>query len=321
MSILHPTLLAGLTPPAAAGDVIEAGLLTSLGHAVSINADGTYTVAGDDGTLPLQFFSVRLFDNSAAAWHLQSPFRVFLGGTVRVPELDGALGEVLQRLVTAGLEVELRYEISESVAVDHVIGGLNISINDLVTPDHLIVLRVSGEDPAAYADQYASLLPPGALATESDSTLNRLWLGVTTEMRRADGRTLNLMSEALPSQTDEMLDDWESEYGLPDPCVQLAQTDEQRRAALTARITGVGGQTPGYFIDLASRMGFPISIVEEQAFQVGRDGAGDGIGSDEWSFAWSTYIQRATSDSERELLECVFNELKPAHTVVQFFYT
>lgn len=320
MSILYASLLAGLTPPASSADVIDADLVTNLGNAVNINADGTYTITGDNGSLPEQHFQVRLFDDSMADWHVQSPFNVYIGGNIRVPALSGTLTDLQTLLASLGLTWSLTYQPSNTVPPDHIIAGINVAVNDLITPLQTVQLLVSGIDPALYPEQYARLLPPGALTQDPDSTLSKLWAGVSTELQRGSQRADALLIEAQPSTTDLLLPDWEAEYDLPDACVTIDQTERERVAALVGRVVGVGGQSLQYYIDLAASMGLPIDIVEEHPFEVGRDGVGMGIGDNSWAHTWSVTVTRSTSQAERQLLECVFQRLKPAHTVPQFYY-
>lgn len=175
------------------------------------------------------------------------------------------------------------------------------------------------------ADQIAfqlatKLSPPGALASAPPSTLRKFWLAIADELVRVYGRIVDLLREAHPATTVEMLTDWEAEFGLPDPCVTITQTTAERRAAVLARVTSAGGSTKSYFTSIAASLGIAISIVEEHPFEVGRDGMGDGIGGDDYAFTWSVTAPAATGAASRELLECVFERLKPAHTEVLFYY-
>jgi uncharacterized protein YmfQ (DUF2313 family) len=173
-------------------------------------------------------------------------------------------------------------------------------------------------DQIAY--QLAKLAPPGSLAAALASTLRKLWSAGADELVRIYGRVDALLRESHPSTTDELLAEWEAEYALPDPCVTATQSEAERRAAVISRHSGVGGATPQYFRDLAARFGVTITIVEDHPFEVGRDGMGDGIGGDEWAFVWEVTAPASTSTANRELIECVFERLMPAHVEVIFHY-
>jgi len=77
-------------------------------------------------------------------------------------------------------------------------------------------------DASAYAESIAALLPQGdAWPREPGTELAKLrhWMG--TELAKVDARAANLLREADPRETLELLDEWEAEYGLPDECTPL----------------------------------------------------------------------------------------------------
>lgn len=170
------------------------------------------------------------------------------------------------------------------------------------------------------SQQLAKLAPSGALAHALDSGLRKLWLGLADECVRVYGRVNDLLNEAHPLTCNELLPEWEAEYDLPDPCVTTAQTTDERKSAVAARVGSVGGQSRAYFIGVAAGMGIAISIIEEKPFLIGLNGMGDGIGGDSYAFTWTVTAPVATSTAQRELLECTFERLKPAYTEVQFQY-
>lgn len=172
------------------------------------------------------------------------------------------------------------------------------------------------------AEQLKRLLPPGsALRRDPDSNTHKLMLALADELARVDGRRNDAAEEMFASTVDELLPEWEKEYGLPDPCVEAAQTIPERIAALIGKVTGVGGQTPQFYIDLAGRLGINITIDELSGFQLGINGMGDPLGGAEWNHTWQVTAQANTSTAQRQQLECLFERLKPAHTRVIFEYS
>lgn len=168
--------------------------------------------------------------------------------------------------------------------------------------------------------QLVKLAPRGALARGLPSRLRSLWIAIADELVRVYGRAADLIREAHPSTTDELLPDWEDEYGLPDPCVTIAQTEDDRRASLVARFVTAEAVTRQYFIDLAESMGITVEIVEHSAFQVGRNGMGDGVGGNEWASTWEVRAPAATPDALKQSMECVFQSYNPAHLLLFFTY-
>lgn len=188
-----------------------------------------------------------------------------------------------------------------------------------------------------YLKQKQALLPPGkAFNRDKDSDLTALLESLCPELKRIDDRARQLLKEAYPDTTLELLPDWERVAGLPDPCLgDAAQSTEERRAALVAKLTQIGSATPQYFIDLAASLGFEVTITEYRPFQVGRSQVGDALTNGPWVYTWqvsgpevtvSFFRTGVSRTSERlgtfgnELLECTLNAQKPAHTLLIFTY-
>jgi uncharacterized protein YmfQ (DUF2313 family) len=208
-------------------------------------------------------------------------------------------------------------------------------------------IRRSGDD---YIDALAALLPVGpAWPREYDSTLMKLVGGESQIWGEVDGRAADLLEiESDPRITNEMLDTWEFNWGLPDPCFGEALTLAQRHILLVRKITLLGGQSRAFFIEVASWLGYTITIKEYSPFMVGisqvgdvRDDAGNPrweIGPPEMRFYWTVTIADASliwfrsAQGEAGVdphlrigiaddLECLLNRWKPAHTEIVFDYS
>lgn len=188
-----------------------------------------------------------------------------------------------------------------------------------------------------YTEQLKKLSPPGqAWPTEDDSLWVKLLSAIAQELARVDARATQLVDEALPDTTYDMLTDWERVAGLPDPCSGLGASIAIRRKDLLAQITARGGQSPQYFIDVAAELGYTISVTEFNQFRVGRNAVGDALRGEDWEYTWQvnsaldtvTYFfagQNGAGDAlaewGNERLECVITARKPAHTIVLFSYS
>lgn len=191
---------------------------------------------------------------------------------------------------------------------------------------------------ADYLAQLQGLLPPGpAWPGDPDARLTRLLQALADEAARVDGRAVLLVEEADPRTTAELLADWERVAGLPDPCVVAAgvtQSTAPRRAALLARLTTLGGQSPAYFIALAASLGYVITITEFHLHSVD-DVVDYPLYAAPWQFTWqvnaplNTVFELTAADTvddalaswSNAALECVINRFKPAHSLVLFSYT
>lgn len=144
-----------------------------------------------------------------------------------------------------------------------------------------------------------------------------------------------LLIDAFPASTYNLLPEWEETLGLPDPCAGEQPTIEQRRAQVVARLVDVGGQSVSYFIALAATLGYAITITEFSPFRFGMS-FGLPLCGDDWAHAWLVnapdftvrYFQFGVSSMGEPfaswgntVLQCEFERLKPAHTVLNFNYS
>ncbi|MGE0671974.1 MAG: YmfQ family protein [Methylibium sp.] len=193
----------------------------------------------------------------------------------------------------------------------------------------------AGYELVDYEHLLASLLPQGsAWPRESTSVLRRLLDALAAELFRVDSRSVDLLAESDPRLASELLEEWERMVGLPDPCVTEALGVQARRAAVESRLTSVGGQSRAFFMELASRLGYSISI-DEFASEAEAIAGGIPYTGTSWAHTWRVNAPEQTVRTFRvgeacageplrswgnEQLECAFNRLKPAHTVLLFAY-
>ena len=190
--------------------------------------------------------------------------------------------------------------------------------------------------PEEYARQALALLPAGpAWPRDEGSTLFALLLAEGDEFARVEDRATDLLAEANPITTDEMLADWERVCGLPDECFPGADTVDARRRAVRAKLNARGGASPAYFVDLLASVGWHAAIPEYRPFRAGSAAAGDPAADEAWSFVWSAAVTSevfeftaggaSAGDPLRSWgddgIECLINKLKPAHTLALFDYS
>jgi len=187
---------------------------------------------------------------------------------------------------------------------------------------------------ADYQAELLALLPRGgAWEMEPDSVLAGLHGAVAEELARIDGRAAALIEEMDPRTTFELLIDWERAFGLPDPCTDAADTVPERQAVLHEKVTRIGGQSAAYYIALAARLGYAITITEYRPHYVSSP-VDYPLYDDDWWFVWQvnapeetvTYhlvdggVDEPLADWGNDILECAIGRLKPAHTHVIFAY-
>lgn len=184
-----------------------------------------------------------------------------------------------------------------------------------------------------YIQQMIGLMPTGqAWNTETSSNIMALLGIIASELAFIHERADTIIREALPNSTLWMLPDWEAAAGLPDNCSVLADTLPERIEALVSKVTMTGGQSRQYYIDLATRMGYQITIYENTPFMCGISHCGtDPLTEDHnCRFVWTVtvlnakllylYCGQSTIDQplldfrEADDLACMLQKLKPAHT-------
>lgn len=186
-----------------------------------------------------------------------------------------------------------------------------------------------------FAAQFQSLLPTGEVwPRDPDAVQSQVMAALSPTYTRSAARAANLLVDAFPSTTLELLPEWELSVGLPDPCAGASPTIQQRRAQVVARLTSRGGQSIPYFTQFAASLGYPITITQFSPSRFGRP-FGLPFGGTDWAFAWqingptvTTASFRFGSDAFGEpfaisgnaVLQCELARVAPAHTILLFSY-
>lgn len=190
----------------------------------------------------------------------------------------------------------------------------------------------------AYTGFLQALLPVGfAWTREKAANLTKVLDAGASELALIDARSGDLITEADPRSAFELLADWERVAGLPDNCSGVAETLQERRQAVTQKITSRGGQSRAYYISMALSLGYTITIQEFRPFICGLSRCGARLnGGHSVRNHWlvkvpnprATYFRTGISRAGERLLtirraedlECALNHIKPAHTNLIFSY-
>ena len=195
--------------------------------------------------------------------------------------------------------------------------------------------------PAFTDDDFAralfNLMPPGrAWNRDPDSVQSQAIATYAPTFRRNSDSAVALLTDGFPTSTVNLLPEWESTLGLPDPCAGTAPTLQARRAQVQARFANSGGQSIKDFETYAAGLGYAITIRQYTPFRVGANACGQPLGGLDWLYTWAVETKTNTITSFRAgssrlgeplsswgnaVLECELNAIKPAHTILQFHYS
>lgn len=169
---------------------------------------------------------------------------------------------------------------------------------------------------AGYRESLRSLLPPGPA-----------WQGLkfrafvdafAEELARLEASSEYLRDEAYPGMSEDLLAEWESVVGLPDPDFPQPTTLEARRQTVLARLTVLRSPTKAAIESVALEAGFLIRIDEPMPFYAGQGTAGDPVTGSEWLFVFYVNTFRGLTSDEQARLTSIVKRFKPAHTVAVF---
>ena len=190
---------------------------------------------------------------------------------------------------------------------------------------------------ADYLSALQALMPRGRVwPRDSDATQTKALSGLTPTCARQNIAANNLLVDAFPSSTFQLLPEWEETLGLPDPCAGSSPTVQGRRSQVVTRFTGIGGQSVAYMTAFALTLGYSITISQFVPARSGLLRAGQPLNGSAWAHAWrvtaplnTTFAFRAGLSTAGEplttigntVLECELRAIAPAHTTVFFVYS
>jgi len=182
-----------------------------------------------------------------------------------------------------------------------------------------------------------SLMPRGlAWPRDSASVMAQVEAGLAPTWVRLVQQDNNLLVDAFPSTSVQLLPEWEAALGLPDPCAGVSPTIQLRQKQVVARFAGSGGQSIPYFTQYAGLLGYAVTVTEFAPFRFGQNTFGTPLYGAPWAFAWQ--VNAPTFSLERfrfgvdafgeplaywnnNVLQCELQSCAPAHTILLFDYS
>lgn len=152
-------------------------------------------------------------------------------------------------------------------------------------------------------------------------------------------RSRDIHEEADPRTTLELLSEYSEWLGIADDCTDGGPTTVQdERVAIVRKLAGLGGQNRFHYSELAKSIGYEIEIEDFQehtAFIAEESEAEDELLEDDSAFwveihapvvtprfarAGETVAGEPLVDFGNDLLECVLDNVKPAHVFFSYVY-
>lgn len=180
------------------------------------------------------------------------------------------------------------------------------------------------------------LMPRGRVwPRDPDAVQTQVLSGLAPSYARSTARANYLLVDSFPATAYELLPEWESTLGLPDPCAGPSPTIAQRQAQVLARFVGVGGPSIQSLETFAANLGYSVTIEQYSQARAGILKAGQPVNGPAWNFAWkviappSTIVRAAAGAMAagdplaawgNEVLECELRSIAPAHTTLLFAY-
>lgn len=175
---------------------------------------------------------------------------------------------------------------------------------------------------------------PDGQALSETSLLSRFTRVLVDPMLDLYARAWRLARNATVSGVDELIEEWEADYGLPDDCETEAQTLARRLYWLQAKVMSQAAITPGDFVRVAREFGFEVAIEEPCIFGCGHSECGGehetGAASEEVYFIVRvrdlqvTYFRAGESECGADplfdygataVLLCIIRKIAPAWTI------
>lgn len=186
---------------------------------------------------------------------------------------------------------------------------------------------------AQYTGALKNLLPRGRVWSREISDIQHgLIEGLAKSFQQMDEDAVQLLVEAFPSTTTDLIDEWNATVGIPDFCFGAPETIEQNRQYIVAKLIADGGQTVDYYKSIAASLGLIITIRE---FSKLTPGTGAPVGLitklEDWAYTWQVRldvnspsliefagdIEAIKQSQVYKALSCLLARYKPAHT--QFY--
>jgi uncharacterized protein YmfQ (DUF2313 family) len=167
------------------------------------------------------------------------------------------------------------------------------------------------------------------------SNLRKVLIGLAEEFVRFRDKANLIYDNYSPGKTEQLITDWETQVGIPDDCFSNTGTLEERRTNILLKLAGINVSTEQQFKNVASILGFNIEVsngIETSTFPLtlpfillNQDEAPFTIiitlPASEQPAGLPLELPFTLTSQAPEILECLFNKIKPAQCNLIFRYS
>lgn len=192
-------------------------------------------------------------------------------------------------------------------------------------------------DVNSYYRQLAALLPPGLpFDVDAQPELSELVTKMAAELAAVHWLEESIVAETDPRDAFFLLPEWEASFGLPDECSAGSQILQERRAAVYAKISDLGGARRIRYLKLLADLGINNANIERFDLHTCEHTCEYEVRDDvQWRHTWRVHlpdaikIQESTCESSCEealrtwgntMAECVISRENAAISNVLFAY-
>jgi len=197
--------------------------------------------------------------------------------------------------------------------------------------------KIANNTREVQADILAQYLPNNVCyqsAWEDGSVLRKILLGLASQWMDARAFFNDTYDEWNPNTTTKFITEWERMVGIPDECIPVADTLEQRRKNIVLKLGGLEAETEQQYINIANILGLSITIEKASTLAFPLMFPIVLINQDEAPFTLIIRVSGLTniqsfplnfpldfSSNTSYILECLLNKVKQSHIILRFIYS
>ena len=170
---------------------------------------------------------------------------------------------------------------------------------------------------------------------KDDSILRKVLLGLASEWLNFRSNLNDVVSQYNPNNTTSLIEEWEGFVGIPDSCIAVASTLEQRRLNILLKLSGINVSTAKQFKNVAAILGYSIEVsngVDTSTFPLQLPFLLISQASAPFTIVitlpaslkpagFPLTLPFKLTAQQPTILKCLFNKLKPANTQLFFRYS